>query len=390
MGAGASSRREEQQRDGPTSRNRSRFANLVVAAQSFDELDPEETPESPSSPAMARGAASTTRKKKKPAGLEMPFSPTSPSKDDGLLTPISPVDPSPERQPHEHQQLPKKRKKKKKKHGAKHGLAEDSELAEDPIRYNAAGRASSQEQVRAYKEYLAATRKGVRAESEKRAKPETRTSAAVDLVLQQKLFRAACQDDAETLRELFNAGASPDVRNANNESLLDLAKGRKRWRAHALIASQLSSRANDGGTEVLVLAGGADGSGPLSPVSPNANRGLLQKGPRKKSNVVDTPPSTSLPSHELTAETTRQPRRRRPSVNEAVNAGSLKLSKFGAQALLGSAIQKAVMQASGAENRHVTDGSIPKPRTTEVLNDPRGNHAQSKPRRRRPSVQETL
>eukprot|EP01044_Picomonas_judraskeda_P012728 COSAG03_NODE_1852_length_3438_cov_1.486673_2_plen_611_part_00 len=286
--------------------------------------------------------------------------------------------------------LTKKRKKKKKKHGAKHGLAEDSELAEDPIRYNAAGRASSQEQVRAYKEYLAATRKGVRAESEKRAKPETRTSAAVDLVLQQKLFRAACQDDAETLRELFNAGASPDVRNANNESLLDLAKGRKRWRAHALIASQLSSRANDGGTEVLVLAGGADGSGPLSPVSPNANRGLLQKGPRKKSNVVDTPPSTSLPSHELTAETTRQPRRRRPSVNEAVNAGSLKLSKFGAQALLGSAIQKAVMQASGAENRHVTDGSIPKPRTTEVLNDPRGNHAQSKPRRRRPSVQETL
>eukprot|EP01044_Picomonas_judraskeda_P025722 COSAG03_NODE_7555_length_901_cov_1.140898_1_plen_76_part_10 len=76
MGAGASSRREEQQRDGPTSRNRSRFANLVVAAQSFDELDPEETPESPSSPAMARGAESTTRKKKKPAGLEMPFSPT--------------------------------------------------------------------------------------------------------------------------------------------------------------------------------------------------------------------------------------------------------------------------------------------------------------------------
>lgn len=386
MGAGASSRREEQevQRDDPTLRNRSRFANLVVAAQTFDELDPEETPQSLRSPVMTGGAASTTRKQKKPTGLEMPFSPTSPGKDDGLLIPISPVDPSLKRQPHEHQQLPKKRKKKK-KHVAKHGLAE--ELAEDPIRYNAAGRASSQEQVRAYKEYLAATRKGVRVE-EKRAKPETRPSAIVDLGLKQRLFRAACQDDVETLRQLFDAGASPDVRNANNESLIDLAKDRKRWRAHALIASRLSNRATDGGTAVLV--GGADGSGPLSPVSPNANRGLLQQDLRKKSDVLDTSLSSSLPSHELPAQTKQQPRRRRPSINEAVNAGSLKLSKFGAQALLGSAIQKAVIQASGAGHAHATDSSVSKPKAIEVINEPRDIHAQSKPRRRRPSVQETL
>lgn len=389
MGAGASNRRqEEQQQELLVQKHRTRGGRPLFSATSiFDELSAVETSNSCS------GLVTTSKKEKtkqRPAGLKMPFSPTSPSNDEGLLTPISPSEPSPKRKLREHQQPLQKKKKKKK-----------------------------QKQKDKQKDHPSASTKIVSSEDEKAAKPKTRNPALVTRkdsalakslarsVLHQRpttshqsgprvlseqnklLFRAACQDDAQKLRELFDAGAPPDARNANGDSLIELAKERKRWRAHALIASRLTKVAVAGAPVASSLTDGAAVSGPLSPASPNTKGWVLQQELDRRSNLVESPPVPSC-IEELPAQRQKQkqPRRRRPSVNEAVNIGTLKLSKFGAQGLLGSAIEKTVLQASGTEKLCAIQGATSNSSTKNVTSEPRDKHAWPKTRRRRPSIQE--
>jgi hypothetical protein len=452
---------QEVQRQLQLQRNRGRRERDVVQSfDEWDPDAPDHgSQERQAAPATRTEKEKKKKNKKKtqrPAELDMPFSPTSPNHGDELLTPISPSDPSelasPKRKPRDEQpdgtQRKQRKKKKKKKHRSptrqrpaaasaatdKHGDGREGE--EDTVRYNSAGRPSSRDAVREYKAFLTASRKLVADEDEGELQEErvkcsptavTRKDSALARSLamsslqerpvsqqqqqtaqrpaprqlseqERALFRACCYDDVDALRKLFDQGAPPDARNANDESLLDLAKDRKCWRAHSLIAARLSSAGTGEASLTLhkrvVFAAQQPPpppdpitSCPLSPMSPNTKGLFLRQELRKKSNIVEHSLTVGFPEQLPAHKKKPAQRRRRPSVNEAVNTGALKLSKFGAQGLLAGALAKTVIDAGAGSG----GPAPPKARTEEISERETATRTTAtKPRRRRPSVQEVV